>query len=164
VIDHLVATARAEYRRLLTTAVCAVVVAACALVAIMFIAVAVFVWMSDHYGTVAAALAMAAFFAAVALIAWGVAAYSASLAREREKERLAEEKREREEAAKNAPPAWLDPALLTALLPIGLQAARIGIRHRGLLLALISSAAIGWAALREGRKAPDEAAAEQPAE
>ncbi len=163
-IDKLLATARAEYQRVVMATICAAIIAACALVATLFVAVAVFVWMSDHYGTVPAALAMAAFFAMVALIAWGVTAYNASVAREREKERLAEEKREREEAAKNAPPAWLDPALLTSLLPIGLQAARVAVRHRGLLLALISSAALGWGALREARKPPAGEAAEQPAE
>jgi hypothetical protein len=43
---------------------------------------------------------------------------------------------------------------------------QIGLKHRGILLALISSAALGWAMLRERNK-PDEdemPAAEQPAE
>jgi len=164
VIDNLLATVRAEYQRVVMTTICAVIIAACALVATLFVAVAVFIWMSDHYGTVAAALAMAAFFAAVALTAWGVLAYNASVAREREKERLEQEKREREEAAKHAPPAWLDPALLASMLPIGMQAARVAMRHRGLLLALISSIAVGWGALREGRKPPAGETAEQPAE
>jgi uncharacterized membrane protein len=166
VIDNLLAAMRAEYERVVTVTICAAVIAACALVAVLFVAVAVFIWMSDHYGTVPAALALAAFFAAVALIAWGVAAYSAHLARERARQRAEERKREREEAAKNAPPAWLDPAILTAVLPIALQAVRIGIKHRGLLLALVSSATLGWAALREGREPPAPAGetAEQPAE
>jgi len=52
--------------------------------------------------------------------------------------RAAEEKRKREEGAKRAPPAWLDPALIAPLLPIGIKVAGIALRHRGLLLALIS--------------------------
>ena len=52
------------------------------------------------------------------------------------------------------------------LLPIALKAGQIGLRHRGLLLALISSAAVGWAMLRETKSAAEEEmpAAEQPAE
>jgi hypothetical protein len=83
-------------------------------------------------------------------------------ARQAEKERL-----EKEEAAKNAPPAWLDPALIPTLLPIGIKAMQVGLKHRGILLALVSSAAIGWAMLRERNKPNedvDETAAEQPAE
>jgi hypothetical protein len=57
----------------------------------------------------------------------------------------------------------MDPALIPALLPLGIKALQAGLRHRGILLALISSAAVGWALLREKREAPDEAA-EQPAE
>ena len=80
------------------------------------------------------------------------------------------ERREREEAAKNAPPVWMDPALipklLPMLLPIALKAGQIGIRHRGLLLAALSSAIVGWGLLRERNAAADEEmpAAEQPAE
>ena len=46
------------------------------------------------------------------------------------------------------------------------QAMQIGLKHRGILLALVSSAAVGWAILRErGKPDPDvDEAAEQPAE
>jgi hypothetical protein len=52
------------------------------------------------------------------------------------------------------------------LLPIALKAGQVGLRHRGLLLALVSSAAVGWAMLRERNSAPvdNEGVAEQPAE
>ena len=165
-IDNLLATFREEYRRALTITICAAIIAAAALVAILFIGVAIFIWISENYGTVQACLAMAGFFVAVAGIAWITLIVAQNAAHEREKRREAEKKKEKEEAEKNAPPAWLDPALIPTLLPIGIQAARIALRHRGLLLALVSSAAVGWAMLREKSDAPvaDEDAAAQPAE
>jgi UPF0716 family protein affecting phage T7 exclusion len=136
------------------------------MVAILFVGVAIFLWISQTYGAVPACLAMAGFFVVVAAIAGLTLAASQSAARERAEKRAAEEKRKREEEAKRAPPAWLDPALIAPLLPIGIKVAGIALRHRGLLLALVSSAAVGWAMLRErGAPADDEMpAAEQPAE
>jgi len=63
----------------------------------------------------------------------------------------------------------MDPALLPKvlplLLPVAFKAGQIGIKHRGLLLAAISSAIVGWGLLRERRGETDEMpAAEQPAE
>jgi hypothetical protein len=166
VIDNLLAAIREEYRRALTITVCAAIIAAAAMVAILFVGVAIFIWISQSYGPVQACLAMAGFFVAVAGIAWVTLAMAQNAAHEREKRREAEKKKEKEEAAKNAPPAWLDPALIPTLLPIGIQAARIALRHRGLLLALVSSAAVGWAMLREKNDAPpgEEDVAAQPAE
>jgi H+/gluconate symporter-like permease len=166
VIDNLLATFREEYRRALTITICAAIIAAAALVAILFIGVAIFIWISENYGAVPACLAMAGFFVAVAGIAWVTLIVAQNAAHEREKRREAEKKKEKEEAQKNAPPAWLDPALIPTLLPIGIQAARIALRHRGLLLALVSSAAVGWAMLREKNDAPaaEDDVAAQPAE
>lgn len=164
-IDNLLATFREEYRRVLTTTICAAIIAAAAMVAILFAGVAIFIWISENYGAVQACLAMAGFFVLVAGVAAVTLMAAQRTAHEREKRRDAERKKEKEEEAKNAP-GWLDPALIPALLPIGIQAAKIALRHRGLLLALVSSAAVGWAMLRE-RSAPadeDMPAAEQPAE
>jgi UPF0716 family protein affecting phage T7 exclusion len=166
VIDNLLAALREEYRRALTVTICAAVIAAAAMVAILFVGVAIFLWISQAYGAVQACLAMAGFFVVVAAVAGLTLVASQNAARERAEKRAAEEKRKKEEEAKHAPPAWLDPALIPALLPIGIKAAGIALRHRGLLLALVSSAAVGWAMLRErGTPADDEMpAAEQPAE
>jgi hypothetical protein len=167
VIDNLLVAVREEYRRALTITICAAVIAAAGLVAILFVGVAIFIWISAAFGAVQACLAMAGFFIAVAGIAWATLAMAQNAAHEREQRREAEKKKEKAEAAKNAPPAWLDPALIPTLLPIGIQAARIALKHRGLLLALVSSAAVGWAMLREKNAAPDDdmpAAEQQPAE
>jgi uncharacterized membrane protein YqjE len=165
VIQNLLATFRVEFRGVVTTLICAVVAACAALVGILFIAVAIFIWASDNYGRLQASIAMAAFFIAVAAIAVGVLLLAQNKARKAAEQRAEKERLEKEQAAKNAPPAWLDPALIPTLLPFGIKAMQIGLRHRGLLIALASSIAVGWAVLRErGAPADAEDAAEQPAE
>jgi len=122
---------RREYRSLLTTTVCAAVMAAAGVVALLFIAVAIFLAVSDAYGRVEACLAMAAFFAAVALIV-----AIALLVMQAHRQKLAAKKAE----GPKERPAWLDPALI----PVGLEAAKLVVRNRGLLYILLGSAAIGW--------------------
>ena len=167
--DKILSTFKAEYRSLVTTLICAVVAGMSGVVGILFVGIAIFVWASNAYGTLQACLAMAGFFLAVALIAIAVLFYARSEAHKRAAKRAEVERREREEAAKNAPPIWMDPSLipklLPMLLPIVLKAGQIGIRHRGLLLAALSSAIVGWGLLRErGTAAEEMPAAEQPAE
>jgi hypothetical protein len=150
-----------------TTLICAAVAASAALVGVLFIAVAIFIWASDNYGRLTASLSMAAFFIVVAAIAVAVLLVIQSKARKEAAKQAEKERLEKEEAAKNAPPAWLDPALIPTLLPIGIKAMQIGLKHRGILLALVSSAAVGWAMLRARGKPDgdaDDAPAEQPAE
>ena len=165
-IQSLLATLRVELRGVVTTLICAAVAASAALVGVLFIAVAIFIWASDNYGRLTAALAMAAFFIVVAAIAVAVLLIAQDKARKEAARQAEKERLEKEEAAKNAPPAWLDPALIPTLLPIGIKAMQIGLKHRGILLALVSSAAVGWAMLRERGKSDPEVddAAEQPAE
>ena len=166
-IQNLLATLRAELRGAVTTLICAAVAASAALVGVLFIAVAIFIWASDNYGRLTAAIAMAVFFIVVAAIAVTVLLIAQSKARKEAARQAEKERLEKEEAAKNAPPAWLDPALIPTLLPIGIKAMQIGLKHRGILLALLSSAAVGWAMLRERGKPDgdaDAAAVEQPAE
>jgi hypothetical protein len=169
VLDRLVSTVKVEARSLVTTLICAVVAGMSGVVAILFIAIAIFIWAADRYGSLQACIAMAGFFVIVALIALAVLLYARSTAAKRAAVQAEQERREREEAARNAPPPWLDPGLIPKLLPvvlpIALKIGRIGIRHRGLLLAAISSAVVGWGLLRERGAAEDEMpAAEQPAE
>ena len=165
-IQSLLATLRTELRGVVTTLICAAVAASAALVGVLFIAVAIFIWASDNYGRLTAAVAMAAFFIVVAAIAVTVLLVAQSTARKEAARQAEKERLEKEEAAKNAPPAWLDPTLIPTLLPIGIKAMQVGLKHRGILLARVSSAAIGWAMLRERNKPDgdvDETAAEQPA-
>ena len=162
--DRLLSTFKSEYQSLLTTLICAAVAAMAGVVAILFIGIAIFIWASNNYGSLQASLAMAGFFLVVALIAISVLLYARSEAAKRAVKRAEQERREREEQAKKAPSAWLDPALIPALLPIGVKAASIALRHRGLLIALISSAVVGWTMLRERNEEPAGDEAAEPAE
>ena len=168
--DRLVSTVKVEAQSLATTLICAVVAGMSGVVAVLFISIAIFIWASDRYGALTACLAMAGFFLVVALISVAVMLYARSEAVKRAAKRAEEDRRERDEAAKNAPPIWMDPSLLPKLipmlLPIALKAGQIGLKHRGLLLALVSSAAVGWGLLRERNAAAEDEmpAAEQPAE
>jgi hypothetical protein len=166
VIQNLLATLRVEVRGVVTTLICAAVAASAALVGVLFIAVAIFIWASENYGRLQASVAMAVFFIAVAAIAMTVLLVAQSSSRKAAEKRAETEKLEKEKAAKNAPPAWLDPALIPTLLPVGIKAMQIALRHRGLLFALIGSAAVGWAMLREKNAPVDDEMppAEQPAE
>ena len=168
-LDRLVSTVKVETRSLITTLICAVVAGMSGVVGILFIGIAIFIWAADRYGSLQACLAMAGFFVLVALIALAVLLAARSKAAKRAAVHAEEERREREEAAQHGPSAWLDPALIPRLLPvvlpIALKIGRIGIRHRGLLLAAVSSAVVGWGLLRERDAGEDEMpAAEQPAE
>jgi len=166
VFDRLVSTLQVEARSFLTALICGVVAGISAVVAILFIGIAIFIWAADRYGSLQACLAMAGFFVLVALIALAVLLYARSVAAKRAALRAEQERREREEAAKNAPPIWMDPGVLTKMLPLLVpvvaKAAQIGLKHRGLLVAAISSAIVGWGLLRE-RSGPKEADAEMPA-
>jgi uncharacterized membrane protein YbhN (UPF0104 family) len=170
VFDRLIATFKTEYQSLMTTLICAVVAGVAGVVGILFVGIAIFVWASNTYGTLQACIAMAGFFLVVALIAIAILFYARSEAHKRAAKRAEVERREREETAKNAPPVWMDPSLipklLPLLLPVALKAGQIGIRHRGLLLAALSSAIVGWGLLRERGTADEDEmpAAEQPAE
>jgi uncharacterized membrane protein len=171
VFDRIAATFRAEYQSLVTTLICAVIAGISGVVGILFIGIAIFIWAADRYGSLQACLALAGFFLVVGLIALAVLFYARSEAAKRAAKRAEEERRQREEEVRNAPPIWADPALwpklLPMLLPIALKAGQIGIKHRGLLLALVSSVAVGWAMLREKNDAPEDdvpAAEQQPAE
>jgi uncharacterized membrane protein len=170
VFDRLVSTVKVEARSFLTTLICALVAGVSGIIAILLFGIAIFIWTAGRYGSLEASLAMACFFLVAALIALAVMLYARSEAARRAAERAEQERREREEAAKNAPPAWMDPALLPkvlpVLIPIAAKAVQIGIKHRGLLVAAISSAVVGWGLLRERSAAADEEmpAAEQPAE
>jgi len=170
VLDRLVSTVKVEARSLATTLICAVVAGMSAVIAVLFIGIAIFIWASDRYGPLTASLSIAGFFVAVALISVAVLLYARSEAHKRAAKRVEEERREREEEAKKAPPVWMDPSLIPKLLPVllpfALKAGQVGLRHRGLMFAALSSAIVGWGLLRERNKpaADDMPAAEQPAE
>lgn len=163
----MIATVKVEAQSLVMTLICAAVAGMSAVVAILFVGIAIFIWASNNYGSLQASIAMATFFLLVALIGIGALFYVRSATAKRAAKRAELERREQEEKEKNAPPAWMDPALIPKLLPmalpIAIKAGQIGLRHRGIILALLGSAAAGWALLRQ-RQAGEEAADEPVAE
>jgi uncharacterized membrane protein YqjE len=164
VFDRVISAVKVEAQSLAMTLICAAVAGMSAVVAALFTGIAIFIWASNNYGSLQASIAMAGFFLVVALIAVGALLYVRSETAKRAAKRAELKRREREEEAKKAPPAWMDPTLipklLPMLLPIALKAGQVGLRHRGILLALVGSAAAGWAFLRERRE--DENGAEEP--
>src|SRR5258708_11077854 len=70
VIQNLLATLRVEFRGVVMTLICAAVAASAALVGVLFVAVAIFIWASENYGRLTAAISMAAFFIVVSAIAF----------------------------------------------------------------------------------------------
>jgi hypothetical protein len=168
VFDRVISTVKVEAQSLAMTLICAAVAGMSAVVAVLFIGIAIFIWASNNYGSLQASIAMAGFFLLVALIAVGALLYVRSETAKRAAKRAELERREREEEAKKAPPAWMDPTLipklLPMLLPIALKAGQVGLRHRGILLALVGSAAAGWALLREKREDEDGTGEEPVAE
>ncbi|MGZ8310129.1 MAG: phage holin family protein, partial [Rhodoplanes sp.] len=95
--DRLVSRVKVEAQSLATTLVCAVVAGVSAIVAVLFIGIAIFIWASERYGSLTASLAMAGFFLVVAMIAIAVLFYIRSEAQKRAARRADEERREREE-------------------------------------------------------------------
>jgi hypothetical protein len=164
VFDRVISSVKVEAQSLAMTLICAAVAGMSAVVAVLFIGIAIFIWASNNYGSLQASVAMAGFFLVVAMIAIGALLYVRSETAKRAAKRAELDRREREEEARKAPPAWMDPTLipklLPMLLPIALKAGQVGLRHRGILLALVGSAAAGWAFLRERRE--DEDGAEEP--
>ena len=162
--DRVISNVKVEAQSLAMTLICAAVAGMSAVVAVLFIGIAIFIWASNNYGSLQASVAMAGFFLVVAMIAIGALLYVRSETAKRAAKRAELDRREREEEARKAPPAWMDPTLipklLPMLLPIALKAGQVGLRHRGILLALVGSAAAGWAFLRERRE--DEDGAEEP--
>ena len=59
-IQNLLATLRVELRGVVTTLICAAVAASAALVGVLFIAVAIFIWASENYGRLTAATSVRA--------------------------------------------------------------------------------------------------------
>jgi cobalamin synthase len=148
---HLLAPLRAKVNLALTSVVCYAVAGVAGAVALAFGIAALFSWLASLYGTIAACLIVAAGFVVLAIIPIVILA----LARKRE------EKRVMLAAAKARSTQWISPATLT----LGLQAARMLSRNRGMVAAAVGSLLAGWliSQMVPGEETKDEPAAE-PAE
>jgi hypothetical protein len=131
-------------------AACYAIAAIAGAVALAFGIAALFSWLSGLYGTIPACLIIAGGFVVVALIPLFVLM---SIQR-REEARIAAA------AAKARTTQWLNPATLS----LGLQAARMVGKNRGLAAGAVGALVLGWLVSQMMPKGDGEADAEEPAE
>jgi hypothetical protein len=149
--SHLLAPLRAKVNLAVTSVACYVVAGVAGAIALAFGIAALFTWLDDQYGTIAACLTVAALFVVLAVIPIIVLALA----------RKAEERRVLLAAAKARQTQWINPATLS----LGLQAARMLGRNRGIAMAAVGSVLAGWLISQMmGEEETEEEKAAEPAE
>ena len=148
--ENLLAPWRAKYRVAVAQAGCYAVAGVAGAVALAFALAALFSWLSGLYGTIPACLIIAGGFIVVALIPLLVLM---SIQR-REEARIAQA------AAKARTTQWLNPATLS----LGLQAARMVGRNRGLAAGAVGALLLGWVVSQMVSADESKADATEPAE
>ena len=149
--ESLLAPWRAKYRLAISGAACYAIAGVAGAIAFGFALAALFTWLSQQFGPIIASLIIAGAFLAIAIVP--VAIYSA---KQRE-----EERRVAEAAARARATQWISPATLS----LGLQAARMLGKNRGIAAAGVGALLAGWLIsqmLPAEERADDEAA--EPAE
>jgi hypothetical protein len=151
-LSNLLAPLRAKLNLALLSAVCYAVAGIAGAIALAFGIAALFTWLDDQYGTIAACLIVAAVFVVLAVIPVIVLAMA----------RKAEERRVMLAAAKARQTQWINPATLS----LGLQAARMLGRNRGIAAAAVGSVLVGWliSQMMPGDEETEEEEAAEPAE
>jgi MFS family permease len=151
-LSNLLAPLRAKLNLALMSAICYAVAGIAGAIALAFGIAALFTWLDDQYGTIAACLIVAAVFVVFAVIPIIVLAMA----------RKAEERRVLLAAAKARQTQWVNPATLS----LGLQAARMLGRNRGIAAAAVGSVLVGWliSQMMPGDEATEEEEAAEPAE
>ena len=147
--SNLLAPLRAKLNLALMSAICYAVAGIAGAIALAFGIAALFTWLDDQYGTIAACLIVAAVFVVLAVIPVIVLAMA----------RKAEERRLMLAAAKARQTQWINPATLS----LGLQAARMLGRNRGIAAAAVGSVLVGWL-ISQMLPAEEEAEEEEAAE
>jgi hypothetical protein len=150
VFENLLAPWRAKYRVAVAQAGCFAVAGVAGAVALAFGLAALFSWLSGLYGTIPACLIIAGGFVVVALIPLFVLM---SIQR-REEARIAQA------AAKARSTQWLNPATLS----LGLQAARMVGKNRGLAAGAVGALVLGWLVSQMMSPTEAETDAKEPAE
>lgn len=148
--ENLLAPWRAKYRVAVAQAACYAVAGIAGAVALAFGLAALFSWLSGLYGTIPACLIIAGGFVVVALIPLFVLM---SIQR-REEARIAAA------AAKARTTQWLNPATLS----LGLQAARMVGKNRGLAAGAVGAVLLGWLVSQMMPKGGEDADPAEPAE
>lgn len=128
--DSLLAPLRAKLRLAATSAACYAIAGIAGLVAFAFALAALFSYLAGLFGTIWASLIIAGGFVIVAIIPLIVLAAA----------QKKEERRLMRAAAKARTTQWISPATLT----LGLQAARMVGKNRGIAIAAVGSLVVGW--------------------
>ena len=149
---NLLAPLRAKLNLAVTSLVCYAAAGIAGAIALAFGIAALFTWLDAQYGTIAACLIVAAGFVVLAVIPIIVLALA----------RKAEERRIMLAAAKARQTQGINPATLS----LGLQAARMLGRNRGIAMAAVGSVLAGWliSQMMGEEEAEEEEAAPEPAE
>ena len=150
--SHLLAPLRAKVNLALISAICYAAAGIAGAIALAFGIAALFSWLASEYGTIVACLIVAAGFVVLAIIPIIVLAMA----------RRAEERRVLLAAAKARQTQWINPATLS----LGLQAARMLGRNRGIAMAAVGSVLAGWliSQMMGEEETEEEEAAPEPAE
>jgi hypothetical protein len=148
VFENLLAPWRAKYRIAIASAACFAVAGVAGAIAFGFGLAALFTWLQGLFGPIVAALIIAGAFLVLAIVPLVVLAGI----------RRREERRVAQAAARARSTQWLNPATLS----IGMQAARMLGRNRGLAAAAVGSVLIGWVVsqMMAGEGEPGEEAGE----
>ena len=150
--ESMLAPWRAKVRLAISGTVCYAIAGVAGAIAFAFLLAALFSWLSQQFGSIIASLIIGGAFIVIAIIP--IVIYSAK--------QKAEEKRVAEAAAKARATQWISPATVS----LGLQAARILGKNRGIAAAGVGALLAGWLIsqiMPAEHDADDEAAAE-PAE
>jgi hypothetical protein len=148
--ENLLAPWRAKLNIAVAQAGCYAVAGIAGAVALAFGLAALFSWLSGLYGTIAACLIIAGGFVVIALIPLIVLMSI----------RSREEKRVAQAAAKARATQWINPATLS----LGLQAARMVSRNRGLAAGAVGALLLGWVVSQMAASHERETDAAEPAE
>src|SRR3954454_10959530 len=128
--ESMLAPWRAKFRLAISGTVCYAIAGVAGAIAFAFLLAALFSWLSQQFGSIIASLIIGGAFIVIAIIP--IVIYGAK--------QRAEEKRVAEAAAKARATQWISPATLS----LGLQAARIVGRNRGLAAAVVGALLVGW--------------------
>jgi uncharacterized membrane protein YeaQ/YmgE (transglycosylase-associated protein family) len=150
--ESMLAPWRAKFRLAISGAVCYAIAGIAGAIAFAFLLAALFSWLSQQFGSIIASLIIGGAFIVIAIIP--IVIYSAK--------QKAEEKRVAEAAAKARATQWISPATVS----LGLQAARMVGKNRGIAAAGIGALLAGWliSQMLPGEQADDDEAVSEPAE
>jgi tetrahydromethanopterin S-methyltransferase subunit D len=150
--ESLLAPWRAKFRLAISATACYAIAGVAGAIAFAFGLAALFSWLAQMFGGIIASLIIAGVFLVIAIIP--ILVYGAK--------QRAEEKRVAEAVAKARATQWISPSTLS----LGLQAARILSRNRGLAAAGVGALVIGWliSQMMPAEAEPDDDVAAEPAE